>query len=84
MYNILRISPQPSMNFENFKCYQQSHIKTSGECAQFIKAIRIIVYNVNEMTFEQFNANLTSINARIKTNTDKHNEFLKELGLKII
>ncbi|MCF8359159.1 MAG: type I restriction-modification system subunit M [Prolixibacteraceae bacterium] len=27
------------------------------------------------------NADLTSINERIKTNTDKHNEFLKELGL---
>jgi type I restriction enzyme M protein len=27
------------------------------------------------------NKNLTSINESIKTNTDKHNEFLKELGL---
>ncbi|MDZ7778099.1 MAG: N-6 DNA methylase [Bacteroidales bacterium] len=30
------------------------------------------------------NERLTSINERIKTNTDKHNEFLKELGLKTI
>lgn len=30
------------------------------------------------------NESLTSINERIKTNTDKHNEFLKELGLKTI
>lgn len=27
---------------------------------------------------------LTSINESIKTNTDKHNEYLKELGLKPI
>jgi len=27
---------------------------------------------------------LTSINESIKENTDKHNEFLKELGLKTI
>jgi type I restriction enzyme M protein len=30
------------------------------------------------------NERLSSINERIKTNTDKHNEFLKELGLKTI
>lgn len=30
------------------------------------------------------NENLASINARIRTNTDAHNEFLKELGLKTI
>lgn len=30
------------------------------------------------------NESLTAINERIKTNTDKHNEFLKELGLKTI
>ena len=33
---------------------------------------------------EWVNANLTSINERIKTYTDKHNEFLKEAGLKRI
>lgn len=30
------------------------------------------------------NVRLTAINASIKTNTDKHNEFLKELGLDLI
>lgn len=30
------------------------------------------------------NAKLTSINESIKTNTDRHNEFLKELGLPLI
>jgi type I restriction enzyme M protein len=33
---------------------------------------------------EEVNSNLTTINESIKTNTDKHNEFLKELGLKTI
>jgi len=37
-----------------------------------------------QIDLEKVNANLTSINERIKTNTDKHNEFLKELGLKTI
>ena len=32
----------------------------------------------------EVNERLTSINERIKTNTDKHNELLKELGLKTI
>ncbi len=37
-----------------------------------------------QIDLEKVNANLTSISERIKTNTDKHNEFLKELGLKTI
>ncbi len=37
-----------------------------------------------QIDLNKVNADLTSINERIKTNTDKHNEFLKELGLKTI
>jgi type I restriction enzyme M protein len=37
-----------------------------------------------QIDLNNVNADLTSINKRIKTNTDKHNEFLKELGLKTI
>ena len=37
-----------------------------------------------QIDLDKVNADLTSINERIKTNTDKHNEFLKELGLKTI
>lgn len=37
-----------------------------------------------QIDLDKVNANLTSINERIKTYTDKHNEFLKELGLKTI
>ncbi len=34
-----------------------------------------------QIDLKKVNATLTSINERIKTNTDKHNEFLKDLGL---
>ncbi len=34
-----------------------------------------------QIDLKEVNAKLTSINESIKTNTDKHNEFLKELGL---
>ena len=34
-----------------------------------------------QINLEEVNKKLTSINESIKTNTDKHNEFLKELGL---
>ncbi|MDZ7796484.1 MAG: N-6 DNA methylase [Candidatus Marinimicrobia bacterium] len=37
-----------------------------------------------QIDLNKVNESLTSINERIKTNTDKHNEFLKELGLKTI
>jgi type I restriction enzyme M protein len=37
-----------------------------------------------QIDLEDVNAKLTSINESIKINTDKHNEFLKELGLKNI
>ena len=37
-----------------------------------------------QIDLEKVDAKLTSINERINTNTDKHNEFLKELGLKTI
>jgi len=34
-----------------------------------------------QIDLKEVNIKLTAINERIKTNTDKHNEFLKELGL---
>nr|MDA3881053.1 N-6 DNA methylase [Prolixibacteraceae bacterium] len=34
-----------------------------------------------QIDLNKVNERLTSINEKIKTNTDKHNEFLKELGL---
>ncbi len=37
-----------------------------------------------QIDLKQVNSKLTSINENIKTNTDKHNEFLKELGLPLI
>lgn len=37
-----------------------------------------------QIDLEKVNASLSSINERIKTNTDKHNKFLRELGLKTI
>ena len=37
-----------------------------------------------QIDLDKVNADLTSINERIKTNTDKHNEFLNQLGLKTI
>ena len=37
-----------------------------------------------QIDMEAVNNKLTSINESIKTNTDKHNEYLKELGLKPI
>lgn len=38
----------------------------------------------SKINLKEVNTKLVSINKRIKTNTDKHNEFLKELGLPII
>jgi type I restriction enzyme M protein len=37
-----------------------------------------------KIDLKEVNERLASINERIKTNTDKHNEFLKELGLPLI
>ena len=37
-----------------------------------------------QVDLKDVNNKLTSINESIKTNTDKHNEFLRELGLKPI
>lgn len=37
-----------------------------------------------QIDLKTVNSKLTSINESIKTNTDKHNEFLKELGLPLI
>lgn len=37
-----------------------------------------------QIDLDKVNVELTSINERIQTNTEKHNEFLKELGLKTI
>ncbi|MGM5630911.1 type I restriction-modification system subunit M [Apibacter raozihei] len=37
-----------------------------------------------QIDLKEVNEKLTSINEKIKTNTDKHNEFLKELGLPLI
>jgi type I restriction enzyme M protein len=37
-----------------------------------------------KIDLQEVNKSLMSINERIKTNTDKHNEFLKELGLPLI
>lgn len=37
-----------------------------------------------KINLKEVNTKLVSINKRIKTNTDKHNEFLKELGLNLI
>lgn len=37
-----------------------------------------------KINLSEVNTKLASINKRIKTNTDKHNEFLKELGLNLI
>ena len=37
-----------------------------------------------QIDLEDVNDKLTSINERIKENTEKHNEFLKALGLKPI
>jgi type I restriction enzyme M protein len=34
-----------------------------------------------QIDLNKVNADLTSINERIKTNTEKHNKFLEELGL---
>ena len=39
---------------------------------------------VSTADLKEVNAKLISINESIKTNTDKHNEFLKELGLPTI
>lgn len=38
----------------------------------------------SKINLKEVNSKLLSINKRIKTNTDKHNEFLKELGLNLI
>lgn len=38
----------------------------------------------SKINLGEINNKLISINERIKINTDKHNEFLKELGLKLI
>jgi len=38
----------------------------------------------SKINLKEVNSKLVSINKRIKTNTDKHNEFLKELGLNLI
>jgi type I restriction enzyme M protein len=37
-----------------------------------------------QIDLQEVNKKLTSINERIKSNTDKHNKFLRELGLKTI
>ena len=37
-----------------------------------------------QIDLKEVNEKLTSINKSIKTNTDKHNEFLRELGLRPI
>jgi type I restriction enzyme M protein len=37
-----------------------------------------------QIDLNKVNKTLTIINESIKTNTDKHNEYLKELGLKPI
>jgi len=37
-----------------------------------------------QINLKDINTKLTSINESIKTNTDKHNEYLKELGLELI
>lgn len=37
-----------------------------------------------QIDLKEVNAKLTEINKSIKTNTDNHNEFLKELGLPLI
>jgi len=37
-----------------------------------------------QIDLKEVNAKLTIVNESIKTNTDKHNEFLKELGLPTI
>ena len=44
---------------------------------------RYVSTSVDEVIIdlEEVNAKLVAINESIKTNTDKHNEFLKELGL---
>lgn len=38
----------------------------------------------SKINLKEVNTKLVSINKRIKTNTEKHNEFLKELGLNLI
>lgn len=38
----------------------------------------------SKINLNEVNTKFVSINNRIKTNTDKHNEFLKELGLNLI
>lgn len=38
----------------------------------------------SKINLKEVNTKLVSINKKIKTNTDKHNEFLKELGLNLI
>ena len=38
----------------------------------------------SKINLKEVNTKLVSINKRIKTNVDKHNEFLKELGLNLI
>lgn len=38
----------------------------------------------SKINLKEVNTKLVLINKRIKTNTDKHNEFLKELGLNLI
>jgi len=37
-----------------------------------------------QIDLKEINIKLTEINKSIKSNTDKHNEYLKELGLKPI
>jgi type I restriction enzyme M protein len=47
---------------------------------------RYVSTSIDEVKIDlkEVNAKLTAINESIKTNTDKHNEFLKELGLNTI
>ena len=47
---------------------------------------RYVSTSLDEMQIDlkDVNNKLISINESIKTNTDKHNEYLKELGLKPI
>lgn len=47
---------------------------------------RYVSTSVDEIkiNLKEVNSKLTEINKSIKTNTDKHNEFLKELGLPLI
>lgn len=55
-------------------------IETNGYNLNISRYVSTSIDEV-KIDLKEVNAKLITINESIKTNTDKHNEFLKELGL---